>query len=148
MVNLKPISEHGVIVAERRALEGQRMTRQRRLLLDIIRHGGRHMDADELYRRARRHDPRLSLSTVYRNLRLFARLGLIEERHFDDAHHHYEVRSSSEHYHLRCLGCGKVMEFESNLTTHIKEDAARDTGFRVTGGEFHLVGYCPECPPP
>ncbi len=126
-------------------LGGQRVTRQRRLLLDIIRSGGGHLDADEIYRRAKDQDPRVSLSTVYRNLSLFSRLGLIEERHFDDAHHHYEVRTTSEHYHMRCLGCGKVIEFESNLTEHIKEDAARHSGFRVTGGEFHLVGYCREC---
>jgi len=135
----------GRAVAARDLLAGQRFTRQRRLLLDIIRGGGGHLDADEIYRRARDHDPKLSLSTVYRNLSFFARLGLVEERHFDEAHHHYEVRTSSEHYHLRCLGCGKVREFESNLTEHIKEDAARHTGFRVTGGEFHLVGYCQDC---
>ena len=134
-------------MGERALLEGQRVTRQRRLLLDIIRGGGGHLDADEIYRRAREKDPRLSLSTVYRNLSLFARMGLIQERHFDDAHHHYEAASSGEHYHVRCLGCGRVMEFESNLTEHIREDAARHTGFRVTGGEFHLVGYCPDCAP-
>lgn len=128
-------------------LPGQRVTRQRRLLLDIIRGGGGHLDADEIYRRARDLDPRVSLSTVYRNLSLFSRLGLIEERHFDDAHHHYEVRTSSEHYHMRCLSCGKVIEFESNLTEHIKEDAARHSGFKVTGGEFHLVGFCQDCAP-
>lgn len=131
----------------REALPGQRVTRQRRLLLDIIHRGGGHLDADEIYRLARSQDPKLSLSTVYRNLSLFSRLGLIQERHFDDAHHHYEAASSSEHYHVRCLGCGKVVEFESNLTEHIKEDAARHTGFQVRSGEFHLSGYCPDCAP-
>jgi len=71
---------------------GMRVTNQRALLLELIRQGKGHLDADELYRRAREKQPRLSLSTVYRTLQLLKKLGLVEELHFDENHHHYEVR--------------------------------------------------------
>jgi len=67
---------------ETQDLKGQRVTSQRRLLLDLIRQSEGHLDADELYRLAKEREPRISLSTVYRTLRLFKELGLVEERHF------------------------------------------------------------------
>src|SRR4030042_1559344 len=90
----------------------RRVTAQRALLLELLRRSGGHVDADELYLRARKKNPRISLSTVYRNLQLFKKLGLVDERHFDEEHHHYEVKSGEEHQHLLCINCGKVVEFD------------------------------------
>ena len=131
--------------SKRRVLKvtGLRVTSQRALILEIIRRG--HLDADEIYRQARIKQPRLSLSTVYRTLQVLKKLGLVEELHFDEAHHHYEVKPSSEHHHLVCLGCGKVVEFEYPLSPKIKEDIAREKGFEVIGAEIHMTGYCPKC---
>jgi len=122
-----------------------RATNQRALILEVIRHGQGHLDADEIYRRARIKQPRISLSTVYRTLRMFKELGLIEELHFDDAHHRYEIKPSSEHQHLICLGCGKIVEFECPLSSKMKEDIARENDFEVTGVEVRMTGYCPQC---
>jgi Fe2+ or Zn2+ uptake regulation protein len=107
-------SETGSLKDNRKALNvtGIRVTNQRALILEVIRHGQGHLDADEVYRRARQKQPRLSLSTVYRTLQAFKKLGLIEEVHFDEAHHHYEVKPPAEHHHLVCLGCGRVIEFK------------------------------------
>ncbi|MFH1003051.1 MAG: Fur family transcriptional regulator [Chloroflexota bacterium] len=124
---------------------GLRFTRQRALILDIIRRGGGHQDADEVYRRARQKDPRLSLSTVYRSLQMFKRLGLVEELHFDDSHHHYEVKPASEHHHLVCLGCGKVVEFSYPVSRYVRKNVAEARDFEITSSEVHLTGYCPEC---
>ena len=123
----------------------QRTTAQRLLLFELMRQGEGHLDADELYRRARERQPRLSLSTVYRTLKLFKGLGVVEERHFTEAHHHYEVRSSAEHHHLLCLGCGKVVEFECPLSQQLKGDVARANDFEVTGAEVRMVGFCSIC---
>jgi len=122
---------------------GLRMTNQRALILDIIRRG--HLDADEVYRQAREKQPRLSLSTVYRTLRMLKELGLVEELHFGEAHHHYEVKPSAEHHHLVCLGCGKIVEFECSLSQKMKQEIARKKGFEVTGVEVHMTGYCSKC---
>ena len=123
----------------------QRSTAQRSLLLDLIRQSGGHLDADELYRRAREQQPRLSLSTVYRSLRLFKQLQLIDELHFEENHHHYEGRSPREHHHLVCLGCGRVVEYESPLIQQLKADMGREKGFRITSAEFNLAGFCARC---
>lgn len=126
-------------------LSGQRVTSQRRLLLDLLRHSEGHLDADELYRLAKEREPRISLSTVYRALSLFKELGLVEERHFADEHHHYEVKRKREHHHLVCLGCGKVVEFQSPLTKQIKEDVSRQSGFEILNASVSLEGYCERC---
>lgn len=123
----------------------QRVTAQRSLLLDLLRQSDEHLDADELYRRARQKHPRISLSTVYRNLQLFKKLGLIEERHFAEEHHHYEVKSIDEHQHLLCLGCGKIVEFACPLSQKFKEDIGREYDFDITGVEVRMTGLCSNC---
>jgi len=124
---------------------GVRVTNQRALILEIIRRGKGHLDADEVYRRARQRYPRLSLSTVYRTLQLFKKLGLVEELHFDETHHHYEVKPSAEHYHLVCLGCGKVIEFRYPLSRHIKKNVPEAEDFEIVDTEIRMTGYCPGC---
>lgn len=124
---------------------GLRMTSQRALILDIISQGQEHLDADEVYCLARERQPSLSLSTVYRNLQMLKRLGLVKELHFDQSHHHYEAGSSVEHHHLVCLGCGKVVEFGCALSQKMRQEIARKKGFEVTGVEVHMTGYCTKC---
>jgi len=122
-----------------------RVTQQRALIMEIIRQGQGHLDADEIYLRARQKKPRISLSTVYRTLHMFKKLGLVEELHFDDAHHHYEVRPSAEHHHLVCLGCGKVVEFQYPLSRYIKQTVPEARGFDIAEVEVRMTGYCLEC---
>ncbi len=131
--------------SNRRALNvsGLRATSQRALILEIIRRG--HLDADEIYRQARRKQPNISLSTVYRTLRMFKKLGLVEELHFDETHHHYEIKPPSEHQHLMCLSCGKIVEFEYPLSQKMKRNIAREKSFEVTGVEIQMTGYCSQC---
>ena len=142
MSNGKGLSE-----ISRRALNtaGMRVTNQRALILEIIRQGKGHLDADEVYRRARQKQSRLSLSTDYRTLQLFKKLGLVEELHFDETHHHYEVKPSAEHYHLVCLGCGKVIEFRYPLSRHIKKNVPEAEDFEIVDTELRMTGYCAEC---
>jgi Fur family ferric uptake transcriptional regulator len=127
------------------SMKGQRNTSQRKLLLDLLRHSEGHLDAEELYRIAKEREPRISLSTVYRNLNLFKDLGLVEERHLAEEHHHYEVKHKKEHHHVVCLGCGKVVEFEYPVTNLIRAEIERKTGFEIDSGEVCLKGYCEQC---
>lgn len=122
---------------------GMRVTNQRALILEIVRQG--HLDADEIYRRAREKGHRISLSTVYRALQTFKKLGLIEELHFADAHHHYELKPSAEHHHLICLGCGKVIEFHRPLSSYIKKNVPEAKDFDITNTEVRVAGYCSQC---
>ncbi len=124
---------------------GLRFTRQRALILKIIRRGRGHLDADEVYRRAREKEPRLSLSTVYRSLQKLKELGLVDELHFDENHHHYEVKPASEHHHLMCLSCGRVIEFDYPLSRYVKSKVKEAKGFNIIKAEVRMSGYCPRC---
>jgi len=126
--------------------QGKRSTHQRLLLFELMQEHGGHLDADELYLLARKREPRLSLSTVYRTLSLLKEMDLIEELHFDEEHHHYEVKGrGAEHYHLICLGCGEIIEFESPLTDRVKAQIAQEHHFQVIGVHIDLKGYCRRC---
>ena len=125
-------------------VSGLRVTNQRLLVLQVIQQGQGHLDADEIYRRAREQNPRLSLSTVYRTLQAFKKLGLIEELHIDEGHHHYEKRST-QHHHLVCLGCGRVVEFQYPSANLIKKNVREARDFEITSSEIRMTGYCPRC---
>ncbi len=124
---------------------GLRFTRQRALIMEIIRRGRGHRDADEVYRQARKKEPRLSLSTVYRSLQKLKQLGLVDELHFDENHHHYEVKPASEHHHLMCLGCGRVIEFDYPLSRYVKRNVSEARGFDIIEAEVRMSGYCARC---
>jgi len=124
---------------------GARLTSQRALILEIIRQGHSHLDADEIHQQARQKQPRLNLSTVYRTLRKLKELGLVDELHFDEAHHHYELKQPAEHHHLVCVECGKVVEFKCKLCPGMREEVAREKDFEVTGVEVHMTGICSKC---
>ncbi len=126
-------------------VKGIRMTRQRQLLLDILKESSGHVDAEELYIEASKREPQINRSTVYRNLHLFSKLGIVEERHFDEAHHHYEFHAAPRHHHLRCLKCGKVVEFESGLTKKVIEETEKKSQFKIVSAEFLMSGYCKDC---
>lgn len=126
--------------------QGKRVTPQRLLLFEVMQEHGGHLDADELYLLAKKREPRLSLSTVYRTLSLLKEMDLVKELHFDEEHHHYEIRGrGAEHYHLICQGCGEIIEFESPLTDRVKAEIAQDHHFQVTGAHIDLKGYCQRC---
>lgn len=126
-------------------MKGLPATSQRRLLLGILRHAKGHLDARELYRRAIEKDPHISLATVYRNLRLFKELGLVDEIHLDEARCYYEIRTSTDHYHLVCKSCGRVSDFESPAVTNLVDEVQRNSDFDVTRAVLYLEGYCRNC---
>jgi Fe2+ or Zn2+ uptake regulation protein len=125
--------------------ENRPKTHQRRLLLNILREAEGHLDARELYRRASDRDPRISLATVYRNLRLFKELGLVDERRLDEAQCYYEIKRSTEHYHLVCTACGRVIEFDSPIVGDLVAEMQRNSNFDVVRAVLHLEGYCSKC---
>ena len=129
----------------RNEIAGYPLTAQRRLLLQLIRNAGGHIDAKELYRRASSTDESISLATVYRNLRLFQELGLVEERRLGQSSHHYEIRHPAEHQHFVCRGCGKVIEFQNPLIDQLVSMVQAEQDFSVTRAEFYLEGYCRQC---
>jgi Fe2+ or Zn2+ uptake regulation protein len=123
-------------------LAGQRLTPQRLLLLNLLREGG-HLTVDELYRRANTKEPRINLSTVYRNLRLFCRMGLIDELWLTKSGTRYfETRSHHKHYHAICLRCGRVLDFNNPLIEEVKKAVEDEAGIVITDVRLSMAGYC------
>ncbi len=142
--------KRNTIESTRQALPGLRITNQRALILETLRQSSGHMDADEVYRQARKRQPRISLSTVYRNLQTLKSMGLVDEVHFDEGHHHYEVRGPkergiSEHHHLICQNCGRIIEFSLPLAQMVQETVPEAKDFKITGTETRILGLCEEC---
>ena len=124
---------------------GKRMTNQRRLLLRILAETGGHLDAREVYDRARQHDPRLSLATVYRTLSSLKEAGVVRELHLDEEHHHYELDGQDGHSHLVCLGCGRVIEVDSRAFVEAAQAIGHASSFVISSAQVELTGYCTEC---
>lgn len=125
-------------------MQGHPQTRQRQMLLEIIRAANRHIDAKELFKLANNKDSSISSATVYRSLKLFKKLDIIDEKRLGQASCYYEIKHSSPHQHLVCSKCGKVVDFDCPLNKMIK-NVKREKGFTVTKAEVFLEGYCAEC---
>ena len=121
------------------------LTNQRRLLLGILREANDHIDAKELYHRASATDESVSLATVYRALRLFKELGLVDEMRLGRLRCYYEIKNSPGHQHLVCQECGNVMEFQTPYFQKLIETIQREYGLKVTKAELYLEGYCQKC---
>jgi len=126
-------------------IQGHPLTVQRRLILELLRDTEGHIDAKELYRRASARDEYISPATVYRSLKLFKELGLVDEMRLGKIRCYYEIKQSPEHQHLVCQGCGRVIEFQDPLIEQLIEAVRRGHGFKVTKAKLYLEGYCPEC---
>jgi len=126
-------------------MKGHPVTAQRQLLLKLIRDAHGHVGAKELYQRASSMDESISLATVYRSLRLFKELDLVDERRLGQVRCYYEIKQTPEHQHLVCQGCGKVIEFESPLIRKLVDNVQSEHSFRVTKAELYLEGYCEQC---
>jgi Fur family ferric uptake transcriptional regulator len=127
---------------------GVRLTRQRRVLLEVMDGAERHLDAGSILRRAQKIDPRVHRVTVYRTLDLLKRHGLIDELdllHIHGDQHYYESHGPRDHIHIACLRCGKVREFESRLFEQLKRQIERDCGIKITVTRTEIGGYCEAC---
>jgi Fur family ferric uptake transcriptional regulator len=127
---------------------GVRMTHQRRLLVQIMQSADRHMDALDLWKRAREKDPTLNKVTVYRTLGLLKKHGLVDELdllHLQGGRHYYEARTTRDHIHLACLKCGRIQEFESSLFEKLKGQIERERRFRISVVRVEAGGYCDKC---
>jgi Fur family ferric uptake transcriptional regulator len=124
---------------------GHLITSQRKLILDILKEADGHLDAKELYRKASERDPNISMATVYRTLRLFYEMGLIDERRLGQVRCSYELKRQADHHHLICKGCGRIMEVDSPLIRKLIKELQNKNKFHVIKAELCFEGYCVEC---
>jgi len=125
-----------------------RLTRQRRVILQVMDDAEQHLDVDQILERAQKIDSGVHLVTVYRTIDLLKKHGLIDELdllHLRGDRHYYETHGPRDHIHVACLRCGKVREFESGLYEQLKQQIARDFSMKVTVSRTEVGGYCAEC---
>jgi Fur family ferric uptake transcriptional regulator len=126
--------------------KGLRNTPEREEIIAEIFVTDDHFDVDELYLRLRSRGSRVSKASIYRNIPLIMECGLIKEVWHEDGHMHYEpILGHSHHCHLRCIKCGKVIEFVEEELQVIEKRLAQKHDFLVVDHRLDVVGYCGKC---
>ncbi len=121
-----------------------RMTRQRQVILEELRKMQCHPSADELYEVVRERLPHISLGTVYRNLDLMARDGLIQRLELGGTQKRFDGDISG-HYHIRCMNCGRVDDAHMERITAIDDAAKGETDYEIIEHRLEFIGLCPKC---
>lgn len=127
------------IIARCEAL-GLRMTEQRRVVARVIGAADDHPDVEELFARAAAIDPRISIATVYRTVKLFEESGILERLEFGDGRARYEDAERDHHDHLIDMNSGEVIEFVDPEIEELQERIAARLGYRLKGHRLELYG--------
>ena len=133
--------------AERAGRKSRRMTRQRRVILEMLReHRGKHLTAEEVYYLVKPLLPSISLGTVYRNLQLLTEEKAVFRTAAVDGRARFEIgEKEPDHHHFVCLGCGSIMDIPCySLSCEMQAFAARHN-LLVASHFFEMHGYCASC---
>src|SRR5215467_7158633 len=125
-------------IEERCAATGMRMTEQRRVIARVLAEAEDHPDVEELYRRCVAVDDKISISTVYRTVKLFEDAGIIERHDFREGRARYEQIPEAHHDHLINLRTGEVIEFQSEEIERLQSEIARRLGYRLIDHRLEL----------
>jgi len=120
--------------------KGMRMTEQRRVIARVLSVASDHPDVEEIHRRAVELDPKISIATVYRTMRLFEDAGVVERHDFQDGRSRYEEASESHHDHLIDLKSGVVIEFVNEEIEALQKKIAEKHGYRLIAHRLELYG--------
>ena len=128
--------------------QGLRLTSQRRLIFSILESAETHLNAKQLLEQARKVDPGIDQVTIYRNLAVLKKLGVVDELdllHLRGDEHYYEAKQTRAHSHVACLECGKVFEYYTPAMKRMKQELEREVGFEVSFSRIEIGGYCSDC---
>ncbi len=123
---------------------GVRITPQRHAILEYLVESMTHPTADEIYKALEGKFPNMSVATVYNNLRVFKEVGLVKELTYGDASSRFDY-VTSQHYHVICEKCGKIVDFHYGGLEKLEDEAAKATGFVINSHRLEIYGVCPEC---
>jgi Fur family ferric uptake transcriptional regulator len=127
-------------ILERCEAKGLRMTGQRRVIAQVLEDSDDHPDVEELYARATALDPKISIATVYRTVKLFDEAGILDRVEFGDGRARYEDAEREHHDHLIDMTTGQVIEFVDPEIEALQEKIARRLGYRLKGHKLELYG--------
>ena len=120
--------------------KGMKMTAQRRVIARVLSDAADHPDVEQVYHRAAKIDPQISIATVYRTVRLFEEANILERHDFGDGRSRYEEMTAEHHDHLIDIQTGRVIEFQNNEIEALQEKTAARYGFRLIGHKLELYG--------
>ena len=127
--------------------KGWRMTPQREVILKTFQDlpEGEHLSAEDLCQRLQDQGNHISLSTIYRTVKLMARMGILRELELTEGHKHYELNQPSphHHHHLVCVKTNQVIEFKNNAILEISRKVAEKHGFKVLDCQLTIIGVSP-----
>jgi len=120
--------------------KGLKMTGQRRVIARVLSDSTDHPDVEQVYRRASAIDPRISIATVYRTVRLLEEAHILARHDFGDGRARYEQATNEHHDHLIDLDTREVIEFTNEDIEKLQREAARRLGFELVGHRLELYG--------
>jgi len=121
-----------------------RMTTQRQVILEELRKLKSHPTAGELCQIVRQRLPRISLGTVYRNLEILSRSGVVLKLDVAGLEMRFDG-TVDNHYHVRCLDCGRVADVDMVPVEGLERTIGQHSDFEVLGHRLEFVGHCPAC---
>ena len=141
-----PPAERDALINKFMADKGLKSTRQRSLIIDLFFDLDGHHSVEQIWSKVRLQDPKVSVATVYRTMKLLAESGLADAHAFGDGQTRYEPAIGKEHHdHLICTGCGTIIEFENDRIEVLQDAVAKKHGFTVTSHKMELYGLCRNC---
>lgn len=126
---------------EQRCIEkGLKMTEQRRVIAKVLSESDDHPDVEMVHQRATKIDPRISVATVYRTVKLFEEANILDRHDFGDGRARYEEASEEHHDHLIDVQSGEVLEFRNDEIEELQREVAARLGYRLVGHRLELYG--------
>ena len=116
------------------------MTEQRRVMCRVLSAANEHPDVEDIHRRASAIDPKISIATVYRTIRLLEEANVIEKLDIGDGRARYEEQRDEHHHHLIDVKSGKVIEFQNEELEQLKKKIARQLGYDLVDDRLELFG--------
>jgi Fur family transcriptional regulator, ferric uptake regulator len=128
---------------------GWRLTPQREVILNVFQNlaEGTHLSAEDLFNTLQEQGNPISLSTIYRTVKLMARMGILRELEFAEDHKHYEINQPypNHHHHLICVKCNRTIEFKSESILKVGSKTAEKEGFHLLDCQLLIHAICPKC---
>lgn len=125
--------------------KGMPLTKKREVIINVIDKNPGHMDAEDVYHKAKKIDPSIGMATVYRSLKLMRDYNVIEHHTFGQEHQHFESPTKFHHDHLVCSECGRIEEFTDSSLERLKSNVAKRHGFQMKSHKLEIYGLCSAC---
>lgn len=131
--------------AARLSAAGERVTRQRLIVADVLAAAGRQLTAGELYERVRSAEPSLGRATVFRTVDRLVEAGVARRLELEGHVYAYIACQPEHHHHLSCTSCGRVEEIPESWVQPIADRASRRLDFEIDDGRLDFYGRCADC---